>query len=335
MMLKRKGEVTGVDFGPVHCATGAMGFFGEGYWYHKLPWPFGPDLHGVRLDAKTMTLLPRDGNMPTKNNDRMTPADWKPKCIHVTYRSWKHGAALNKVGLTNPGAVALLESGKWQKRTKPFMLSFMAVSGTAAERLEELREFVRILKPYLAHFDAEVALQINFSCPNVGLAHGGGSEFVGEILAALEIAAELSIPLLPKFDVTMTIAQAHMVSEHPACSGIVMSNTVGWGTSGFDWKGMFGTDESPLAHIGAKGGGGLSGKPLLEPMIEWIRRARAIGITVPILACGGIFHWRDAQRAIDAGANGIAQGTAYFEAPWLVRSTTAFATQYLIDRKAP
>jgi hypothetical protein len=234
MILKKKGEVVGVDFGPVHCATGAMGFYGEGYWYHKLLWPLGPDLRGVRLDAKTMTVLPRDGNMPTKNNDRMTPSDWKPKCIHVSYRCWKQGTALNKVGLTNPGAVALLERGLWQKRTKPFMLSFMAVSGTQAERLEELLEFVRILMPHPAHFDAEVALQINFLCPNIGLAHGDGSEFLDEILAALEIVAELGVPLLPKFDVTMSIAHAHIVSEHPACFGIVMSNTVAWGTPGFD-----------------------------------------------------------------------------------------------------
>jgi len=48
----------GIEFGNVFNASGARGFFGEGYVYHRLWRPFGLSYDGSTFVAKTTTLLP-------------------------------------------------------------------------------------------------------------------------------------------------------------------------------------------------------------------------------------------------------------------------------------
>ena len=45
-------QLRGVDYGPIWAASGALGFFGEGYWFHT----FGPSLDKLTFVAKTVTL---------------------------------------------------------------------------------------------------------------------------------------------------------------------------------------------------------------------------------------------------------------------------------------
>ena len=105
-----------INFGPVLDGSGVEGFFGEGYWFHKFLRPLGLNFNGCAFVAKTATLKPRKGNMPLKD-DGITPKELKPKCVKV--KLFK-GVALNAVGLSGPGAIALFEDGRWQKRTRPF-----------------------------------------------------------------------------------------------------------------------------------------------------------------------------------------------------------------------
>ena len=110
----------GIDFGCVHGASGVQGFFGEGYWFHKVP-IIGPNFNGMTFVAKTTTLNAREGNMPLKSD--YTPRDMFPKCVVVKPLS---GVVLNAVGLSGPGAKALLDTGLWQRRSKkPFFISFI------------------------------------------------------------------------------------------------------------------------------------------------------------------------------------------------------------------
>lgn len=159
----------GIDFGPVWCASGARGWFGEGYWFHK--WVPGLDWTGSTFVAKTTTLEPRKGNMPLKSD--WTPRGLIPRGIVV----WPvAGAALNAVGLSGPGAEALFETGRWQAWPDPFFLSFMAVGETREDRVVEAREFAKLLRCHLDHFHAPVGLQVNLSCVSAGtrvLTQGG------------------------------------------------------------------------------------------------------------------------------------------------------------------
>lgn len=305
-------QLQGIHFRPVCNAAGAQGFFGEGYPYHRWWKLLGLTFKNCGFVAKTTTLHARPGNMPLEN-DGITPKEWKPACIVV--RPMK-GVVLNSVGLSGPGAVALLADGRWQQRnSEPFFLSFMSVQKTADERLAELREFVALLKRQLTDFRAPAGLEMNFSCPNAGL---NPSSLIDEVGTALDIASDLNIPLQPKFNATVPVAAVCEVCMHEACSAITMSNTIPWGQlpDQIDWQGLFGTTESPLGHIG---GGGLSGWPLTSIVCQWIRTARDCRFSKPIWACGGIDTRRAVHQTKEAGASGVQLGVVAILRPWRVR----------------
>lgn len=304
-----------IRFERVWSASGAQGFFGEGYRFHPLFKPFGLNFYGSTPVGKTTTLFYNKGNMALKPD--LMPRDLFPDCIKVY--PFK-GLALNAVGLSGPGAEALFETGEYQKNTKPFWLSFMAIGKTKEVRLQELRRYVALLKKYLPGFRTRVGLQLNFSCPNT---NHNLAELLEEIWECLTIASELGIPLMPKLNALVSVEAARDISYHPACDGLCISNTIPYGqlSDQIPWKELFGSDlpsESPLAKYG---GGGLSGALLLPILLSWIRRARQIGITKPINAGGGILSLPDAISVFDTlgrGNNSIFLGSIGFLRPWRV-----------------
>lgn len=306
-------KLRGIDFGNVLDASGVRGFFGEGYWYHKVLRPFGLNFQGCTFVAKTTTLLERAGNMKRAADD-ISPAEMFPRCIVV--RPFK-GVALNAVGLSGPGAVSLFCDGRWQARRKPFFISFMSVEPTAQERVNELQRFTQVFRHHHRDFRAPIGLQINYSCPNVGLKP---LELVGEIAEGLSIAGQLGIPLMPKFNVTVPVSVAREVCKHPACDAICVSNSIPWGAlpDKIDWKDLFGQDESPLAKL-RMGGGGLSGAPLLSLTEAWIREARRQGIEKPINGGGGILRPSDVDVLVNAGASSVFLGSIAMLRGWRVQ----------------
>lgn len=313
-------NLRGIHFRPVFNAAGAQGFFGEGYPFHRWWKLLGLTYKGCGFVAKTTTLHKRPGNMPLKD-DGITPQEWRPRCIVV--KPFK-GVVLNSVGLSGRGAKALLDDGRWQKRTgDPFFLSFMSVQATSSERLDELKEFVALLQPYLDGFSELFGLEMNYSCPNAGI---DPSSLVNEVGQSLNVAAALRIPLQCKFNALVPVKPVCEACEHEACDAVTMSNAIPWGKlpERIDWKGLFGTDESPLAHLG---GGGLSGWPLLPIVCDWIREARDCGFRKPIWACGGIDSRRAVRHAEAAGATGVQLGVVGMLRPSRMRSIIRYATE--------
>ncbi|MBU4422088.1 hypothetical protein KKB41_04000 [Patescibacteria group bacterium] len=309
----------GIDFGKVLDATGVRGFFGEGYWFHKLWRSFGLNFDGSTFVAKTTTLESRLGYMDLDKKYR--PKKWFPDCVRVYSAK---GVVLNAIGLSGPGASALFETGEWQKRQEPFFISFMSVAGTVRERRLELLGFMEMLKRFLPEFQSKIGLQINFSCPNVSVEFDE-DEFVDEVYSSLALArCFVNIPLMPKFSVLTSPETLKEVADFASCDAICISNTIPWGklSDEIDWRGLFGSNESPLAKYG---GGGLSGKPLLALVVDWIIRAREIGITKPINAGGGLLSQEDAELLFYAGADSVFLGSVAMLTPWKVKSIIAFA----------
>lgn len=312
----------GTEFGPVLCASGARGFFGEGYPHHKYLKMLGLDFANSTLVTKTTTLEAREGNMPL-GTDGITPMEFRPRCILPNFHygnialSWKMfrlGIMLNSVALSGPGAEPLFETGRWQAWPDPFLISFMAVGKTPEQRIAEATGFAKLFKLYLPGFHAPVGLQINKTCPNVGL---NPDCLVDEVIPELRIFSELGIPLMYKFNALTDPRTVARICESPDCDAVCVSNTILWGKASelIDWNGLFGSDVSPLAKFG---GGGLSGRPLLPLVVGWLCGARDIGIRKPINAGGGILSPDDVNTLYAAGASSVFLGTVGNLRPWRV-----------------
>lgn len=318
-------KLRGIDFGHVLGASGVQGFFGEGYWFHEYLKPFGLDFEGMTFVAKTTTFESRTGNMELEED--LSPKHPFPNCIVI--KPFK-GVVLNSVGSSGPGAWRLFKEGRWQKREKPFFISFTSVLDRRDKRLKELREFIYVFKVFLSHgFKAPVGLQLNFSCPNVGL---HSCELANEVYDSLSIASTLDIPLMPKLNVLFPLEVVKEISEHPHCDALCISNTIPWGKlpDKINWKGLFRSDVSPIAHY--DGGGGLSGKPLLPLVVEYVTQARERGISKPINAGGGILSMKDVYALYDAGADSIFLGSIAMLRPWRVKGIIR-KTNKLFERR--
>jgi dihydroorotate dehydrogenase len=293
-------KLRGIEFGNVLGASGVQGFFGEGYPFHRLPRPFG--FHSgddITFVSKTATLDLREGNMPLKND--YTPRVLFPRCIKA--RPWR-GTMLNAVGLSNPGLKALLGTGQWQRRTTPFFISITSVADEWRIRIKEYQIMRDMIDDHRHNFHAPFGLQVNLSCPNT---NHRPSELIAESVDVLEVLSGLNVPLMPKYSIAAAPIPAIMeLGEHPFCDAVCFSNTVPFGWKGINWKRAWGSDRSPLAHLG---GGGLSGRPLAKRVCEYIDRLRSAGFTKPINGGGGILSPREVEWYHMAGANSIFFGT--------------------------
>lgn len=324
-------KLRGVEFGSVFNAAGARNFFGDGYWFHRLPSPLRPDFRGATFVAKTTTLARRLGNMPLVSGTTK-PREWFLRSIAL---NWRKGIAVNAVGLSGPGAAWLFAQQRWQAWPAPFFLSFMGVGETVEQRLQEASDFAHLAALHLRRFRSPVGLQVNFSCPNVGLEP---TKLLVEVGETLDRFRELAVPLVPKFNVHLPHRLALHIAEHPACDAFVMGNTLPWGEVPPELRReLFGDEESPLLRRGlpAPSPGGLSGRPLLPLVVNWIREARRAGFDKPIVGCGGILSVDDAFAVLEAGAAAIELGSVAFLRPWRVQRIIRAVTRRVQQTGVP
>lgn len=320
-------KLRNVEFGRAWNAAGARNFFGNGYRAHRRLGPLRPRWEGSTFVAKTTTLAPREGNMPLHGTE---PLELAPKCIKVNFRK---AAVLNAVGLSGPGLCELLGTGLWQARTEPFLLSFMATAQDHMDRFDEAKHFAERLAAVRNSFRAPFGIELNYSCPNVGMSH---EYLAGEALGALStLAYHLDgVPLVVKLNALVPVAVARDIAYHIDCDALCVSNTIPWGARPdlVDWKGLFGEEVcdgvvlSPLAHLG---GGGLSGAPIYPLVREWFAEAGK-DFPRPLVAGGGVVTARQAVELIKLGAQAIELGSVAIVRPWRVASIIR-----AIDRTAP
>ncbi len=306
----------GIQFGNVLGASGVQGFFGEGYWFHPLWRPFGLNFDGMTFVSKTVTLLAKEGNMPL--TEQYTPRELVPKCIKVHPLS---GIVLNAVGLSNPGLGEALNTKKWQSLKKPFWISIMPIQSTKEGRLEEIRLFKEEFIKCKEYFSAPFGLQVNISCPNVGIKPMNDA---GEAIAFLDMLTVLKVPIMLKYSIAS--ASRDMVlalNDHPGLDAICVSNSIPFGWQGIG-KHVWKKNVSPLASLG---GGGLSGKALRPLVCRWISRIRDAGFTKPINGGGGILCTNDVRHYNSAGASSIFLGSVATLRPWRVAKIIKLANK--------
>jgi dihydroorotate dehydrogenase len=266
-----------------------------------------------------------------------------PRCIIVNRRE---RAVLNAVSLSCPGLNFLIESGKWQAFTEPFFISVMSPCPTLAGRTAEcdaLFSRLAAAKKY-ERFHADWGVQVNLSCPNIGL---DPSALVEEALPLLDLAEKRlpeNVPVMLKFGPEAHPESMLPVARHPRCDALCVFNTLPFGrhpawareAPPIDWKKLFGTDspqESPMAKRFPECPGGYSGPGLLPMLLEWLKRVRALGVQIPICAGGGIYGPADVGHVFDAGADAVFLGTIAMHAPTKVAATIREAQRYARQRK--
>lgn len=327
--------INGMKIRPIMADSGTFGFYGEGYWWHWIAFPFICWLKWFgTFVSKTVTAHAREGNMPLKENGQ--PKEYLPKCIFLDEKRWLKGGMLNAVGLSNFGiTVHLLCLRIWQPK-HPWFFSVMPLGTTLDKKICECRELVQEINFHKGGFQYEPIVVINISCPNTGEEIACVSSDVHQML---DVFAQYGVTLVAKVAVNMPIGQVLKIAEHPNCVGIHVTNTIPWGQLPKEilWRvfpDCWDEDEerwvSPLAEYG---GGGYSGKDLLPMVSKYVYNLREMGMDKPIIAGGGIFSGDDVWRLRDAGADVVSVASPVILRPWKIPEIVVAAWLYNFREK--
>lgn len=316
--MDKKVTIGGIDFPIIIAASGAMGNFGEGYWYSKLEKEWSIlNTDGLGFVSKTATEKINKGFTPFIYDGKFfPPAELKPSSIKVNLLSEN---ILNAVGLSNPGLKAFLETGNWQKRKDNFWISIMSIAKTKEARLKEMQNMIQLLKEEKSNFEGDFGLQINLSCPNTG---HDNSELSLEANELIDIASELKVPIMAKFSIaSSTIENLIELEKNENLDAICLSNTIpyDWVPNPYfygeelckKWKKPFG-EKSPLEKYG---GGGISGKMIKPFVLKFIEKLKLAGFEKHINGGGGISSPKDIVLYKNAGADSFFIGSIIITRP--------------------
>ncbi len=237
--------------------------------------------------TKTVTLKPRVGNSP-------------PRLAET------RGGLLNSIGLENVGLDRFLE----EKLPEAARLPSLIVASVAGDTPGEFAE----LCAAVGGRKEIAALELNISCPNIGLAREprarrplwADPDGVAAVVAAARGATSrpLFLKLSPNASDVLSVAEA---AERAGADALVVANTL---------PGMR-IDVARRAPMLGNRFGGLSGAALMPVNLALVwKLAGEIGI--PIVGSGGIERAEDALEYMMAGASAFQVGTSLFRNPSVV-----------------
>lgn len=279
-------EIAGIKMkNPVLAASGTFGYGTE--YLPLVP----PGLFGAVI-TKTITLLPRAGNVPPRVYE--TP-----------------GGMLNSIGLANVGAERFL------KEKLPGLLSHhpVVIVNIAGNTMEEYIELAGMLKGH----PGISGIELNISCPNVkqgGVAFGSDPVQAAKLTALVKKASDkpLIVKLSPNVADIAAIARA---VEEAGADALSLINTL---------YGMAVDIEKQRPVLGNVTGG-LSG-PAVKPVALYNVFKASRAVKVPVIGLGGIMTGGDAVEFMLAGASAVQIGTATFANPGAVREINSGLNDY-------
>ena len=128
---------------------------------------------------------------------------------------------------------------------------------------------------------------------------------------------------MPKYSIASAPLGAIMeLNQNPNCDAICVSNTVPFGWDKIDFKKVWGSYQSPLAHLK---GGGLSGKALKPFVLDYILKLKNLGFEKPINGGGGILCKKDVLDYYKSEASSVFLASVAFERPWRVQGMINYA----------
>jgi dihydroorotate dehydrogenase (NAD+) catalytic subunit len=205
-----------------------------------------------------------------------------------TIVSLDNSGYLNAVGLANPGADAFSEEIR-ETNDLPILVSLVGSSD---------KDFPSLVKK----FDRLniIGYEINLSCPHVakmGMDVGDDPEMVYRIVKATK--THTTKPVFVKVGVgNADVLSVASIAKDAGADGITAINTL---------RAMAIDIETGMPILSNKIGG-LSGKPIKPLAIRCVYEITK-RIEIPVIACGGIFNWKDAVEAMLAGASAVQLGS--------------------------
>jgi len=261
---------------PVFIASGICGYAEE----------YSPLINLSRLGGvvtKTITMLPRKGNLPPR--------------IHEL----PHGM-LNSIGLENVGLDRYVKEKLPQLNQRPDVGVMVSVAAETEE------EFIQLAEAF-APMDGYAGLELNLSCPNVkgeALDQGRNPTLVERITRIVKERIpkkSLWIKVTPNITDVGVVARA---AEQGGADAIAAINTL----VGIDF------DLETGKPVFARGSAGYSGPAILPIALQKVWECSR-AVTIPIVGIGGITHIDDARKFFLAGATAIQVGTTLYNDPAL------------------
>lgn len=269
---KLEREIFGVKFkNPVGLAGG---FDKNGDKYNLLS-NFGFGF----IEIGTLTLKPQEGNP-------------KPRCFRLT----KDKAIINRMGINNLG---VKHAVNYLKKHSPNCVIGASISKNSSTPINKAISDFEVAFEYL--YDFVDYFSLNLSCPNVKDQSNLQSldtltEIIDSLLSIRRMYDEYR-PILIKVSPDISKDQLDEIIDTILISGldgIIATNT----TKG---RKQLKTSKKQIDRIG---NGGLSGMPLYEMSLDFVKyiHKKTNGM-LPIIACGGIMTPNQAQEMLNAGAS--------------------------------
>ena len=260
----------------------ASGTYGYGTEYRRL----APAAEFGAIITKTVTLAPREGNVP-------------PRLCETA------SGMLNAIGLANVGIDAFLRD----KLPELQDCGTVVIANIAGNSVAEYAQLARRLdgEPGIA------AIEVNISCPNVQ--HGGISFGTDPRVAAMltkRVKQATKLPVIVKLspNVSDIAAVARAVADAGADALSLINTLYGMAIDSVRRKPVLGNIT-----------GGLSG-PAIKPVALYSVYKVCQAVDLPVIGIGGIRTAADAAEFMLAGARAVQVGTATFVDPGAVRAIT-------------
>lgn len=208
---------------------------------------------------------------------------------------------INRIGLENPGINTFVEdtiAGKYDHLFEevPVILSL------GGDSPDEYKEIARRALPIIDRF---IAVEYNFSCPNV---EAGGLAIVSDRMVLKDIMVSVrdilkDTFLIAKFGIEgIFVEQASEMVKDTGWNGITLINTI---------RGIVKTPDGYLR-------GGISGAVLKPIGMRAVYEVRQRHGDMFIMASGGVYAPGDVKDYLEVGANAVQIGSALFKNPSII-----------------
>jgi dihydroorotate dehydrogenase (NAD+) catalytic subunit len=244
------------------------------------------------VTTRTLTVEPREGHFTTRTDWRVR--DW-PAMLRMYSGALRRIDAgwMNAFGWCNIGIDGYFRD--YFPRTSK-QNRIVSLGGFSADEFTQLIEIVN----ERAERGSIAAVELNVSCHNVNFPF---AQIVDEVLA--KAVPSSAHPVLLKLSPDDDYVKIGKLAEERGVTALTAINTV---------KGLRLDPETGTPFM-ANRYGGMSGRCIKPICLRVVSELREAGVTLPIVATGGIRTFDDAREFFWAGADAVSVGSERFLAP--------------------